>query len=60
MRISRHFKSRYAHKWSARRESNPPEAAWEAAAIPLGDSRIFTGSIAKPHSVVKRKSCHFP
>ena len=25
--------------WSARRESNPPESAWEADAIPLGDSR---------------------
>ena len=24
--------------WSRRRESNSPEAAWEAAAIPLGDA----------------------
>ena len=27
--------------WSRRRESNPREPAWEAGAIPLGDSRIF-------------------
>ena len=27
--------------WSRRRESNPPGAAWEAAAIPLGDTCIF-------------------
>ena len=26
--------------WSERRESNPRESAWEADAIPLGDSRI--------------------
>ena len=25
--------------WSGRRESNPRESAWEADAIPLGDSR---------------------
>lgn len=25
-------------KWSRKRESNPPESAWEADAIPLGDS----------------------
>ncbi len=26
--------------WSRKRESNPPEPAWEAGAIPLGDSCI--------------------
>ena len=28
--------------WSERRESNPRESAWEADAIPLGDSRKFS------------------
>ena len=27
--------------WSRKRESNPPGSAWEADAIPLGDSCIF-------------------
>lgn len=27
--------------WSGRRESNPRKSAWEADAIPLGDSRIY-------------------
>ena len=29
-----------AFLWSKRRESNPRESAWEADAIPLGDSCI--------------------
>ena len=32
--------------WSERRESNPRESAWEADAIPLGDSRMFMSSRA--------------
>ena len=32
--------------WSRKRESNPPGSAWEADAIPLGDSCIF-GCAAK-------------
>ena len=31
--------------WSERRESNPRESAWEADAIPLGDSRKFASNI---------------
>ena len=31
--------------WSERRESNPRESAWEADAIPLGDSRKFISVI---------------
>ncbi len=26
--------------WSRKRESNPPKSAWEADAIPIGDSCI--------------------
>ena len=31
--------------WSERRESNPRESAWEADAIPLGDSRISPATV---------------
>ena len=38
-------KSRGGLFWSERRESNPRESAWEADAIPLGDSRIFPATV---------------
>ena len=27
--------------WSRKRESNPPKSAWEADAIPIGDTCVF-------------------
>ena len=31
----------YALFWSRKRESNPPGSAWEADAIPLGDTCVY-------------------
>lgn len=45
--------------WSGRRESNSQESAWEADAIPLGDSRIqiVLSIIAKRRALVKSMAC---
>ena len=39
-RKARASSSSCCDEWSRKRESNPPEPAWEAGAIPLGDSCI--------------------
>ena len=41
--------------WSRRRESNPPKSAWEADAIPIGDTCIFTAKLIY-HNLQKKKS----
>ena len=44
--------------WSRKRESNPPESAWEADAIPLGDSCNVSLIIKGAKESVKR-FCEF-
>ena len=54
MRIFQPFLPKYTHKCTLFWESNPPESAWEADAIPLGDSRIFPSIIAARGGSVKQ------